>query len=115
MREHLVSRARGHGMGNRLKRVRIIVAVLATFLAFPTLSSGQVRSWSDTFNPTPPTPSFQPQTHLPLITFTATYDTDAGTLTISESGGDPSYYGGWQGRALCRRAGKVSVQRDDAE
>ncbi len=70
--------------------------VLAAFLIIPAAAGAQDRSWAYTFNPTPPSPSFQPETQLPLITFTASYDNTAGTLTVSESGGDPSYNSGWQ-------------------
>lgn len=72
------------------------VVVLAASLMIPAAAGAQVRSWSYTFDPNDSTPTFQPPAPLPMITFTASYDNDAGTLTISESGGDPSYYDYWQ-------------------
>lgn len=79
------------------RRLAGILAVIGSAcLVFSGTAAAQVRSWSYTFNPNDPTPSFQSPASLPLITFTASYDNGAGTLTISETGGDPSYYDYWQ-------------------
>jgi hypothetical protein len=79
-----------------IKRLVVSATVVVACLAFAATGSAQTRSWSYTFNPNNSALSFQPPPPLPLITFTAGYDNTAGTLTISESGGDPSYYDYWQ-------------------
>ena len=74
-----------------------IVGSLAAVAAFllPGSASAAVRSGSEVFNPNSSAPTFNPPPVLPLITVAVSYD-DSGTITVSESGGDPSYFTGWQ-------------------
>lgn len=78
---------------------RICVAVAVAlpgalgFAAVPAAAA--VRAGSLVFDPNPSEPSFGNPTRLPLITITVSYDDQAGAITVSETGGDPSYRTGW--------------------
>jgi hypothetical protein len=67
---------------SRVKRALHFVCggavVLAASLVIPVTAVAQVRSWSYTFDPNDSTPSFQPPAPLPVITFAASYDNEAG-------------------------------------
>src|ERR1700754_1945083 len=60
-----------------------------------TAANAAVRSGSETFNPNKPGPTFGGGSTLPPITISVGYDDQAGSLTVSETGGDPSYITGF--------------------
>ncbi len=58
-------------------------------------AAATIKSGSETFDPNQPGPTFGNPSRLPNITIAVTYDDQAGTVTVSETGGDPSYNTGW--------------------
>ena len=68
------------------KRIAVVLTVIASLLAAAPASAA-VRSGSETFNPNSSAPSFSPPPQIPLLTIAISYD-DAGTVTLTESGGN---------------------------
>jgi hypothetical protein len=58
-------------------------------------ASAAVRSGSETFNPNETGATFGNPPSLPDIVISVSYDDAAGTVTVSETGGDPSYTTGF--------------------
>jgi hypothetical protein len=75
--------------------VAATVALLCGLAFGAVPASAAVRAGSRVFDPNPSGPSFGNPTRLPLITIAVSYDDQAGSVTVSESGGDPSYNTGW--------------------
>ena len=75
-------------------RLALGLAVLLALLVFTGTASAAVRSAAFTFNPNATSPTFNP-TSLPAIQMSVSYDDQAGTVVVSESGEDPSYGSGW--------------------
>jgi hypothetical protein len=67
------------------------VALLAAFAVAAASASAAVRAGSLVFDPNPSGPPFGNPTRLPLISIAVSYDDQAGSVTVSQSGGDPSY------------------------
>jgi hypothetical protein len=85
-------------------RARILFFLVGATAALAVLTStataqAAVRSGSETFNPNNPAPTFNQPQQLPLSTVTVVYD-DTGSLTVTETGGAPSYFEGWPGASI---------------
>jgi hypothetical protein len=76
--------------------VVVLSAAIAVCLVGATVANAAVRAGSETFNPNKPGPTFGGGSNLPLITISVSYDDAAGTLAVSETGGDPSYFTGFE-------------------
>lgn len=85
----------------RLTLRNVFVAAVAAGVLVFSLTTGlsgasaAVRSGGETFDPNQPGPTFGNPPRLPLIAISVAYDDQVGTITVSESGGDPSYGTGW--------------------
>ena len=79
---------------------RILGGALAgmTFGLVASPAGAAVRTGSETFNPNATGPTFGNPAQLPLITITVSYDDQAGTIVLSESGADPSYIDGFESK-----------------
>jgi hypothetical protein len=73
-----------------------VIALASAVLAIAAgQASAAVRTGTLDFNPNPPGPTFGTPALLPEVTVSVAYDDQAGTLVITVTGGDPSYYTGW--------------------
>jgi hypothetical protein len=86
---------KGGALVRLLPRVIAVAIIAIVALVLAASARAATRSGSETFNPNQSAPTFNPPPLLPLITIAVTYD-DSGTITVSESGGVPSYFSGWQ-------------------
>jgi hypothetical protein len=89
-----VMRPRLTRMMGRTVTVILLLGVSCAVVSTPSAAAA-IKSASMTFDPNQPGPTFGNPATLPDITMTVSYDDQAGMVTVSETGGDPSYLTGW--------------------